>query len=191
MTGNIELSLCVIRWSDEDRLADFLEQIAGLADEIIIMNLASQDQVVEEAKRAGAQVFRTEWSGSRSRIKNECLDQARGRWVLFLESDEHLPKEQWSHLRMLLQNPTAEEYYIYVDQGQGNSMISTPAESLRLIRNRAAYRSRYRSFEYISDDFISNIRVSNLRIRKQTTSSSFQQEEERLILLKADQKDHP
>ena len=191
MTDNIELSLCVIRWNDEDRLADFLEQIAGLADEIIIMNLASKDQVIEDAKRADARILRTEWSGSRSRIKNECLDQARGRWALFLEPDEHLPKEQWSHLRMLLQNPTAEEYYIYVDQGQGNNMINTPAESLRLIRNRAAYRYQYRSFEYISDDLISNIRESNLRIQKQKNPASLRQEEERLMLLKADQTEHP
>ncbi len=190
MTGNIELSLCVIRWNDENRLTDFLEEITGLADEIIIVNFASQDQVVKKARLAGAQVLQTEWSSSRSRIKNECLDQARGRWVLFLEPDEHLPKEQWSHLRMLLKNPTAEEYYIYVDRGQGNSMINTPAESLRLIRNRAAYRYQYRSFEYISDDLISNIRESNLRIRKPKTSSSLQQEEERFMLLKADQKDH-
>jgi glycosyltransferase involved in cell wall biosynthesis len=165
MSERMKLSICTMVYHDEARILDYLKSIQGRADEIIFADLGSTDKTMEHIRNAGAKAYPFKWNESRSEVKNFCMEQASGTWILFLQPDERMQEEHWKQLALLLQNPNAEEYLIYVDQGIERGIVS-PADSLRLVRNRKEYRYHCRSYEYIPDEMIGNRKDTDLRIHK-------------------------
>lgn len=165
MSDRMTLSICTVVYNDELRISDYLKSIQGKAHEIVIVDLGSTDRTMEHIRNAGAKAYPFKWTESRSEVKNFCMERASGTWILFLQPDERMQEEHWEQLVLLLQNPNAEEYLIYVDHGIERRIVS-PADSLRLIRNRKEYRYRCRSYEYIPDEIIGNRKDTDLRIHK-------------------------
>jgi glycosyltransferase involved in cell wall biosynthesis len=191
MVEKNQLSLCIITKDEETYLSDCLNDMKGFADEILVVSLGSGEHSLEAAKQAGAAVYRPEWENDFSKIKNYCMEHATGKWVLFLQADEVIPPEQRAELKLLLKNPSAEGYLFYEDCSQNKRKISSPAEFLRLIRNRKEYRFFYRSFEYIPDELLYSVQNSGLRITHRGGTTGGWQLEERTRLLKEDVKEHP
>lgn len=191
METNKQLSLCVITKNDELFLPDCLNEMKETADEILVADLGSGDRTRELAVRAGAAVYQPDWENDFSKIKNFCMERAAGKWVLFLQADEMISPEQRAQLRLLLRNPNAEGYLIYVDYSQDERGISSPAQFLRLIRNRKEYRFQYRSFEYIPDEILYSVQDSHFRIMHRGERTAGWQLEERIRLLKEDLKERP
>ena len=172
-------------------LADCIKNMEGTVDEIIVADLGSGSRTPELAKQAGAAVYRPAWEDDFSKIKNFCMDRATGDWVLFLQADETIPREQHGELRMLMQNPAAEGYLINVDDGRDKREETCPAQSLRLLRNRKNYRFHYRSFEYIPDEELYSILSGGIKITREIKKASRWQTEERIRLLNMDLKERP
>ena len=55
-----ELSVVLATFNEESNLADCLESVRGLADEIIVVDGTSKDKTVEIAKKYNAKVVITE-----------------------------------------------------------------------------------------------------------------------------------
>ena len=83
------LSVIVIAKNEADRIARCLESVAGLADEIIVLDSGSTDGTVEIAKQYTPLVFETDWPGY-GRQKQRALDKTQYDWVLSLDADEAL-----------------------------------------------------------------------------------------------------
>jgi len=191
MTKQKELSLCYITKNDEDFFPACLKDMKGIADEILVADLGSNDSTCELAKQAGAVVYRPEWEDDFSKIRNFCMDHASGEWVLFLQANEMISSDQRKELKLLLRNPAAEGYLLEMDESRKNQIVSSPAQSLRLLRNRTIYRFRYRSFVYIPDEELYSIQNSVLRIKHRGEKGVEWQQNERLRLLQTDLKEHP
>jgi len=191
MADKKRLSLCVITKNDEAFLTDCLNDMKEVADEILVVDIGSGDRTLELAKQAGASVYQPEWENDFSKIKNYCMDHVAGQWVLFLQADEAISPSQREELKLLLKNPCAEGYLIYVDYSQEERVISSPAQFLRLIRNRKEYRFRYRSFEYIPDETLYSLQGCRLSITHRGEKTVGWQMEERIRLLKEDLKECP
>jgi Glycosyltransferases involved in cell wall biogenesis len=185
------LSLCVITKDEERFLPDCLNDMKGTADELLVADLGSADRTPELAEQAGATVYRLDWKDDFSRIRNFCMEHAAGEWVLFLQADEAISPEQREELKLLLKNPNAEGYLVYVNYSPEERGISSPVQFLRLLRNRREYRFRYRSFEYIPDEDLYSIQGSSLKITHRGEKTVGWQLEERVRLLKTDVKEHP
>ncbi len=191
MTDKKQLSLCVITKNEEAFLPNCLNDMKEVADEMLVVDLGSGDHTSELVKQAGATVYQPEWENDFSKIKNFCMEHAAGKWVLFLQADEVISPEQRKKLKLLLKNPNAEGYLIYVDYSQKERGISSPTQFLRLIRNRKEYRFHCRSFEYIPDETLYSLQDSRLRITHRVEKTVGWQMEERIRLLKEDVKEHP
>lgn len=166
MKDKINLSICTVIYNDETRIHDYLSRIEGRAGEVLLIDLGSTDRTVELCRTAGVAVYPVHWKKNRSEIKNFCMDQASGRWIFFLRTDERMSDEHWNRLYSMLDNPNAEEYLVDVELSANYDGIVSPVDSLRLIRNRKEYRYQGRSYEYIPDEIIGNRRDSELRIQK-------------------------
>jgi glycosyltransferase involved in cell wall biosynthesis len=186
-----QLSLCIITKNDEAYLPGCLNDMKDVADEILVADLGSEDRTPELAKQAGAAVFRPKWENDFSKIKNFCMEHASGEWVLFLQADEILPPEQHTELKLLLKNPNAEGYLIYVDYNPEERGISSPAQFLRLIRNRKEYHFHYRSFPYIPDESLYSLQDCSLRITHRGAKTVGWQLEEQGRLLIEDLRENP
>ena len=83
------LTVCMIVRDEEDRLPGALASVAGLADELVVVDSGSSDRTREIAKAAGARVIDSSWLGF-ARQRNVALDAARSDWVLELDADERV-----------------------------------------------------------------------------------------------------
>ncbi len=191
MEDKKQLSLCVITKNEEAFLPDCLNDMKDVADEMLVVDLGSDDHTLELAEQAGATVYQPEWEDDFSKIKNFCMEHAAGKWVLFLQADEAISPEQRKELKILLKNPNAEGYLIFVDYSQEERGISSPMQFLRLIRNRKEYRFHGRSFEYVSDESLYSLVNSSLRITHRMEKTVGWQMKERVRLLKEDVKELP
>ncbi len=102
------LSLCMIVKNEEDTLAECLESVRGVADEIVIVDTGSTDNTVAIAKRYGATVGYFEWIGDFAAARNEALKLCTGEWILYLDADERLQKESGAVVLQQLQSVPAQ-----------------------------------------------------------------------------------
>ena len=191
MYAQKKLSLCIITKDEEAVFPDFIKNMEGIADEIIVADIGSGSRIPELAKQAGEAIYQPAWEDDFSQIKNFCMDRATGDWVLFLQANETISREQHSELKVLMLNPAAEGYLFGVDDGREKREEACPAQSLRLLRNRKNYRFRYRSFEYIPDEELYSILSSGIKITRSADMALCWQTKERIRLLKMDLKERP
>ena len=84
------LSAALIVRDEENVLAECLESLQGLADEIVVVDTGSVDASVEIARAHGAEVLHTQWRDDFSAARNLGLDRVRGQWVLYIDADERV-----------------------------------------------------------------------------------------------------
>ncbi len=84
------LSICVLVKNEAESLAGLLEEIQGLADEVVVLDTGSSDGSVDLAKKGGARVETFNWCDDFAAARNALLDQAKSDWVLMLDADERL-----------------------------------------------------------------------------------------------------
>lgn len=84
----INLSLAMIVRNEEERLGNCLSSVAGLVDEIIVVDTGSTDDTVAIAESFGARISRFSWVDDFAAARNESLRLCTGNWVLILDGDE-------------------------------------------------------------------------------------------------------
>ena len=92
MGKSYTLSVIIITMNEEERIETCLKSVAGIADEIIVLDSGSTDKTVEIIKKYTDQVFVTDWPGYGPQ-KQRVLEKASGSWVLSIDADESLSPE--------------------------------------------------------------------------------------------------
>jgi glycosyltransferase involved in cell wall biosynthesis len=91
------LSVVIPTQDNEDTLASVLES-AAFADEIVVLDSGSTDRTVELARAAGARVLNRPYVSDGDQ-RNAGWNEARGAWILALDSDEVLDAEACDAIR--------------------------------------------------------------------------------------------
>ncbi len=84
------LTLCVIARDEEAMLGGCLASVAGIADELLVVDTGSTDRTVEIARAAGAKVVHFAWCDDFAAARNAALPHVTGDWILVLDADERL-----------------------------------------------------------------------------------------------------
>ncbi|MEK6840246.1 MAG: glycosyltransferase [Nanoarchaeota archaeon] len=105
----MKLSVCMIVKNEEHCLARALDSIKDLADEIVVVDTGSTDRTQEIAKEYTSHVYSYPWNDDFSAARNFSLSKATGDWILVLDADEVIAKEDHSNVRHLL----SQEYIAY------------------------------------------------------------------------------
>jgi glycosyltransferase involved in cell wall biosynthesis len=69
-------------------LSGCLDSLAGLVDEVVLVDTGSADATPQIAAARGARVLHLPWGDDFAAARNHALDQAHGRWVLSVDADE-------------------------------------------------------------------------------------------------------
>ena len=93
------ISLCMIVKDEEDCLASCLESAKDAVDEMIIIDTGSTDNTVEIAEKYGAKVYHHPWEGDFSKARNYSIQYATCDWILYLDADEELFREDITKLK--------------------------------------------------------------------------------------------
>lgn len=101
------ISLCMIVKDEQEAITRAIESIAGLVDEIIVIDTGSSDRTKEYARNMGARVFDFLWEDDFSKARNHALDQARHEWILVLDADEIISHRDYPQIKALMHEPSA------------------------------------------------------------------------------------
>jgi glycosyltransferase involved in cell wall biosynthesis len=85
------LTAIVLTYNEERHIERCLGSLAGVADEVVVVDSYSSDTTIERAKRLGASVVSHAWKNYSSQF-NWALDNVpiRGKWCLRIDADEYL-----------------------------------------------------------------------------------------------------
>src|SRR5262249_30951583 len=157
-------SLCMIVKNEEANLADCLGSVAGLFDEMIIVDTGSTDRTKEIALSFGAKVFDFPWIDHFAAARNESLEHATGVWVFWMDGDDGLPLDQKERFRALMAGLKDENAaYVVKCVCDGEPGASpTVVDHVRLFRNRPDVRWEHRVHEQI----LPAIRRTNGTVRR-------------------------
>src|SRR6266540_3681495 len=97
------VSLTMIVRNEEKNIADCLESVRELVDELVVVDTGSQDRTKVIASALGAKVFDFPWVDSFARARNEAILHATGDWIFWLDADDRLDRENREKLKKVFQ----------------------------------------------------------------------------------------
>ncbi|MFQ5818365.1 MAG: glycosyltransferase family 2 protein, partial [Terriglobia bacterium] len=104
------LTVTLITCDEERNLPRALGSLAGLADEIVVVDSGSTDRTCEIARQHGARVVERAWTDF-SDQKNFAASQATHDWIFSLDADEELSSGLHAELRHWKEEPAAAAAY--------------------------------------------------------------------------------
>ncbi|MDA8261458.1 MAG: glycosyltransferase family 2 protein [Actinomycetota bacterium] len=82
------VSVCMIMKNEERFIAQALDSVLELADEVVIFDTGSTDDSIRIARDKGAAVLEGEWRNDFGWARNQALAACRGKWILWIDADE-------------------------------------------------------------------------------------------------------
>ncbi len=86
------ISVCLIAFNEEHNLPRALASLAGIADEIVVVDSGSTDRTAEIAKARGVSFFERVFTNHADQ-KNYAASRATNDWIFLLDADEALSSE--------------------------------------------------------------------------------------------------
>ncbi len=103
------LSVAVITFNEAANIARCLHSVAGLADEVVVVDSFSTDDTPAIAAELGARVLQRAWPGYAAQREWACT-QAQHNLVLALDADEYLSPELFQSIAKVKIQPIADAY---------------------------------------------------------------------------------
>ena len=146
-------SLCMIVRNEERFLAAALRSVAGVVDEICVVDTGSTDTTIAIATSFGARIAQIDWRDDFSHARNAALALATRPWILVLDADERLAPASREEVRALgTTRPDGAGRWIRCRNLQDDTSeiaISTNA-IVRIFPNDPAIRYRGRLHEFVA-----------------------------------------
>ncbi len=101
------LTLITIAKDEAVAMAKFLRHHQSLFDEMIVVDTGSTDETVAIAQKNGARVFSFTWCDDFAAARNFSLEQATGKWVMYLDFDEVIAPSDFKRIREAIKGPHA------------------------------------------------------------------------------------
>ena len=166
---NPTISLCIIAKNEQDNLANCLNSVKDIVDEIIIVDTGSTDKTKEIAKKFNAKAFDFKWIDDFSAARNESLKHATKDWILVLDADEVIDEEGKKKIKEAVENADdfagfALEQRSYINKFFEGAIKNTsgfelvklhpfyiPHYLVRLFRNNSGISFRHSVHELVED----------------------------------------
>ncbi len=146
------VSLCMIVKDEEANLAECLAAVAGVVDEMIVVDTGSSDHTCEVAAKGGARVVDFAWVDDFAAARNESINHATADWIFWLDADERLDPANREKLRnpfavLSWENPAYLMQQLSATEDPHGSRVAV--DQVRLFRRDPALRWEYRVHEQI------------------------------------------
>ncbi len=177
------VSCCIITRDEAEFVAGAIESVRDLADEVIVVDTGSRDDTVAIARKCGARVYSMKWNNDFSEARNSALERATKEWILILDADEAIAKEDHERIRDLIRKKPDGAFlfdqWTYMNDSatfgwkptQGESEMSRGAlgyicnQQVRLFRNESFIRFRGEVHENVEADLLSHgVKMYNIDI---------------------------
>ncbi|MBI2662634.1 glycosyltransferase [Candidatus Woesearchaeota archaeon] len=156
----VKLSLCLIVKNEEVFLEECLLSVQGLVDEIVIVDTGSTDKTKEIAVKFTSKVYDFEWCDDFAAARNESLKYVTGDWILVLDADEVIAKEDFGRIRNLIEKDKFKGYYVCQRNYTNNNTITE-----FVYANSAEMRKKIKGFLGWSDCWIVRLFAKDEKIK--------------------------
>lgn len=109
------LSVCFLTRNEEACIGRAIRSVAGLADQVLVVDTTSRDRTVAIARELGADVASYDWDDDFAAARNATIHQARGDWVLWMHANEELLPASHAALREAIARPDAFGYVVALE----------------------------------------------------------------------------
>lgn len=97
------LSIVILTLNEARNIEACISSVAGLTDEVLVIDSGSEDQTVSLAQAMGAQVVvYADWQGFGEQ-RSRSLQHLRDGWVFFLDADERMTPELAQEIRQVVE----------------------------------------------------------------------------------------
>jgi glycosyltransferase involved in cell wall biosynthesis len=103
------VSVVINTLNEEKNIKRCLKSVGNFADEIIVVDMHSEDKTVKIAEDFGAKVYQHERTGYVEPARNFAIGKAEGKWILVLDADEKLPKSLAKKLTAIAKGETSKD----------------------------------------------------------------------------------
>lgn len=107
-----KISVVINTLNEEKNISRAIASVKDFADEIIVVDMESDDHTREIAKKLGAKVFTHKKTGYVEPARNFAIGKANNPWILILDADEEIPKGLILQIQKTLKRPGADYYRI-------------------------------------------------------------------------------
>jgi glycosyltransferase involved in cell wall biosynthesis len=107
-----KISVVINTLNEEKNLPRALSSVKDFADEVVVVDMRSEDRTIEIATRFGAKIFGHERMGYVEPARNFAIQKTRGEWVFILDADEKLPSTLAKWLKNEIKAPRSDYYRI-------------------------------------------------------------------------------
>jgi len=107
-----KISVVINTLNEAEKLPKAVGSVKGLADEIVVVDMESDDGTIEVAKKLGAKVYTHKRIGYVEPARNFGIAKTKGEWILVLDLDEELSNGLLKKLKAEVKNPKADYYSI-------------------------------------------------------------------------------
>ena len=164
------ISLGMIVKDEQDTLENCLNSVKDIVDEMVIVDTGSTDKTIEIAKKFNAVIIPTKWEDDFSSARNLSLQNATKEWILVLDADETISKEDLPRLKKLTESKGFEGFMLiqrsYIDNTNSPKWVSSKNDNYneskpyagwiysgitRLFRNRKEIRFEYPVHETVKE----------------------------------------
>jgi len=149
------LSCCIIVKNEAHRLPPLLQSLAGICEQIVVVDTGSTDNTAKEAEDMGADVTVFPWNDSFSDARNKSLECARHPWILYVDADDYLPESSLQSIREL-KRKQPQEAYVFIVKSTQDGITGIASAQIRMFPNMENLRFRYRVHEQIRPTLIQN-----------------------------------
>lgn len=105
-----KLTLLINSKNEEQNIKTCIKSVVGLADEILVVDMQSQDNTVKVAKKFGARIISVPDFGYVEPARQLGINAAKNDWILILDADEKLPSKLRKKIPTLINNRDAQIY---------------------------------------------------------------------------------
>lgn len=109
----LHLSVIILAKNEEEVIADAIDSVRDVADEILVIDSKSTDRTVEVAEFAGAKVIKHKFENFAAQ-RNFAFSKSKCDWVFYIDADERATPEFKKELQKIIQkkNPEFGGYFI-------------------------------------------------------------------------------
>ncbi len=108
------ISACIIAKDEQANIGPCIQSLQGLVDQVVVVDTGSTDATVSIAEELGADVYSIPFTGDFALARNYSLDKAVHDWVLVIDADERVAKEDHHLVSSLISRVGVDGYRILI-----------------------------------------------------------------------------